>query len=298
MNIIDTKQSYCGFITIVGRPNVGKSTIMNHLIGQKISITSRKPQTTQHVIHGVNIQENCQYIFVDTPGFQTKYMTKINTLLNEAVINELQDIDVVLFIVEAGLFNSADEQVIQLLPRNKPVFLVINKIDKYKDKILMDTFIKSIQPLFKFENVLLVSAKQHDGIDNVLKQIKGFIPEGSFLYLEDQVTNRDKRFLTAEIIREKLFRYLGQELPYNATVIIDEYNDKDDIAKISAIILVDKQNQKGIVIGKNGLKLKHISTEARIDIEKLLIKKVFLQLWVKVKTGFADEEKFLQQFSK
>ena len=295
-NNVKELKTYCGFITIVGRPNVGKSTIMNHLIGQKISITSRKPQTTQHIIHGINVRNNYQYIFVDTPGFQTRYLNKVNKLLNESVINELKNIDVVLFVIEFGIFNQADEQVLGLLPKNKQVYLVINKIDKNKDKLLMNEFVDLIGKKFKFTKILLLSAKQHLGINEALDDISSVLPEGPFLYLDDQITNRSSSFLTGEIIREKLFRYLGQELPYSTAVIIDEFNDKEEIVKINGTILVDKQNQRGILIGKNGIKLKQISTEARMDIEALLTKKVFLQLWVKVKSGFADDEKYLKQF--
>ncbi len=289
---INTK---CGFIAIVGRPNVGKSTLMNHLIGQKISITSRKPQTTQHKINGVLTSGDKQFIFVDTPGFQKRYLNKMNDLLNLAVVNSLSHVDVVLYVVEAGLFNPGDEAVIELLPKNVNVILVVNKEDKLKDKEELSRYIYTISGKFPFKHVVKLSAKHHLGLEELLSTIE--LPEGPFLYPDDQLTDKNTKFLVSEIIREKLFRHLGEELPYSIAVSIDEFSTKDPkLTNISATILVDKTNQKGIVIGKNGEKLKQISTEARIDIEQLINSKVFLRVWVKVKTGFADEAKFLKQF--
>lgn len=289
--------THCGFIAIVGRPNVGKSTLMNHLIGQKISITSRKPQTTQHKINGVLTTGNNQFIFVDTPGFQKRYLNKLNDLLNLAVVNSLVNVDVVLYVVEAGLFNQGDEAIIPLLPKDKNVILVINKQDKLKDKEELSRFIYTISGKFAFKQVIGLSAKHHLGIEELLNTITPYLPKGQFLYPDDQLTDKNTKFLVSEIIREKLFRHLGQELPYSIAVIVDEFSTKDPLlTRISATILVDKSNQKGIVIGKNGEKLKGISTEARMDIEQLVDCKVFLQVWVKVKTGFADEAKFLKQF--
>ena len=285
----------CGFVAIVGRPNVGKSTLMNHLIGQKISITSRKPQTTQHKINGVLSSGDKQFIFVDTPGFQKRYLNKMNDLLNLAVVNSLSNVDAVLYVVEAGLFNPGDEAVIELLPKNGNVILVVNKQDKIKDKEELARYIYTISGKFPFKHVVGLSAKHHTGLEELLEKIE--LPQGPFLYPDDQLTDKNTKFLVSEIIREKLFRHLGEELPYSIAVIIDEFSSKDPkLTRISATILVDKINQKGIVIGKNGEKLKQISTEARLDIEQLVSNKVFLQVWVKVKTGFADEAKFLKQF--
>ena len=293
----ENMKTHCGFIAIVGRPNVGKSTLMNHLVGQKISITSRKPQTTQHKINGVLTEGNNQYVFVDTPGFQKRYINKLNNLLNLAVVNSLSNVDVVLYVVEAGLFNPGDEAVIELLPKEGNVILVINKQDKLKDKDELAKYIYTISGKFHFKYVIGLSAKHHLGLDELLKAITPCLPKGPFLYPDDQLTDKNTKFLVSEIIREKLFRHLGQELPYSVAVNIDEYSTKEPLlTRISATILVDKPNQKGIVIGKNGEKLKSISTEARMDIEQLIDCKVFLQVWVKVKTGFADEAKFLKQF--
>lgn len=287
----------CGFVSIVGRPNVGKSTLMNHLIGQKISITSRKPQTTQQKISGVLTVENTQYIFVDTPGFQKLYLNKLNNLLNQSVINSISDVDAVIFVVEALIFNQGDQNVIDLLPKNKNVILVVNKQDKAKDHAELNKFIKSVRQKFDFSDVVLVSAKTHSGMDEILKYLNKYIPESNFLYPEDQLTDKNTKFLVSEIIREKLFRNLGEELPYSLAVNIDEFDVSDSkLTKINATIIVDKANQKGMVIGKGGEKLKKISSEARIDIETLLDNKVFLQVWVKVKSGFADQATFLKQF--
>jgi len=286
----------CGFVAIVGRPNVGKSTLMNHLIGQKVSITSRKPQTTQHRVNGVLIKGNCQYVFVDTPGFQKRYINKLNTLLNQSVINSLATVDVVLFVVEAGIFNAGDAEILAVLPQNKNVILVANKQDKLKNKYDLADYLKQLGSKFTFKHELSVSAKHNLGLDDILSSIAPCLPESEFLYPDEQLTDKSSAFLVSEIIREKLFRYLGEELPYSLAVEVNEFKVEEGLTRISATIFVDKTNQKGIVIGKNGEKLKKISSEARIDMEKLLMTKVFLQVWVKVKSGFADEAKFLKQF--
>jgi GTP-binding protein Era len=269
---------------------------MNHLIGQKISITSRKPQTTQHRVNGVVSMGQYQYVFIDTPGFQKRYINKLNTLLNKSVINSLTDIDAIVLVVEAGSFNTGDEEVIALLPPDANVFLVINKQDKIKDKYHLDEYVKQVSIKYPFKKVILASAKQHFGIEEILKHIKDVFPQGEFLYPTDQLTNKSSQFLCSEIIREKLFRYLGEELPYSLAVEINDFKLDDELYRISATIIVDKENQKPIVIGRGGEKLKKISSESRMDMEQLLQNKVFLQVWVKVKSGFADDLKFLSQF--
>jgi GTP-binding protein Era len=294
---MEKNESYCGFVTIIGRPNVGKSTLMNHLIGQKISITSRKPQTTQYRINGViTYNQIYQLIFIDTPGFQNKYKNKLNSQLNKNVVLSIENVDLVLYIVEAPVFNKADEDVLGLLNKNQKVILIINKQDKVKNKYELAKFKSSIEKKFDFRDVFIVSAKHHLGIDILLNKIKDYMPSGEFLYPEDQLTNRSNQFLAKEIIREKLFRYLGEELPYSLTVNIEKYEYTNNMININAIIIVDKDNQKGIVIGRDGEKLKKISTDARIDMESLFGHKVFLDVWVKVKSGFADDTKFLEQF--
>ncbi len=269
---------------------------MNHLIGQKISITSRKPQTTQHKINGVLTEDNYQFIFVDTPGFQKRYMNKLNNALNQSVINSLKEVDIVLFLVEAGIFNDGDMEVLKLLPSHRNVILVISKQDKLKEKNMLQSFANEVKSKFDFKALAYVSAKHNMGLQSVINEIKPFLPKGDFLYPNDQLTDKSSKFLVSEIVREKLFRHLGEELPYSLAVQVEEYDISETLVRISITIIVDKENQKGIVIGKSGLKLKTISSEAREDIQRLLGVQVYLQAWVKVKSGFADEAKFLQQF--
>lgn len=289
-------KTYCGFVAIIGRPNVGKSTLMNHLIGQKISITSRKPQTTRHKVTGVYTAEDSQYIFVDTPGFQSKYLTKLNQALNQSVVNSLSNVDAIVLVVEAGIFNSADEEVLKLLPVNANVILCINKNDLLKNKDELNSFTNSIASKYPFKSVIAVAAKHHNGMEELLIAIKPHLPESVFLYPEEQLTDKSSKFLASEIIREKLFRYLGEELPYSLMVDIDKFEETPTVTKVYATIIVDKDNQKPIIIGKGGEKLKKISTESRLDMEKLFDTKIHLEVWVKVKTGFADDVRFLKQF--
>lgn len=291
-----TNQTYCGFISIVGRPNVGKSTLMNHLIGQKVSITSRKPQTTRHKVTGVLTQEDTQYIFVDTPGFQKLYLNKMNEALNQSVINSLSNVDAVIYVVEAGLFNAGDEAVLNLLPKNGNVILVVNKRDKFKDKSVLMQFIRDVKAKFPFKQVLSVSAKHEYGLDKLLAETKECLHESVFLYPEDQLTDKSSKFMASEIIREKLFRSLGEELPYSLMVEIDQFEQNAKLTRVFATIIVDRENQKPMIIGKGGEKLKKISIESRLDMEKMFETKVHLEIWVKVKSGFADDLKFLQQF--
>lgn len=290
-------KTYCGFISIVGRPNVGKSTLMNHLIGQKVSITSRKPQTTRHKVTGVYTVDDAQFIFVDTPGFQKLNLNKFNVALNQSVVNSLSNVDAILYVVEAGLFNDGDKEVLNLLPQNHAnVILVVNKKDKLKDKQELNKFVSEVSKMYSFKSVLSVAAKHDNGLDMVLGNIKKHLPESVFLYPEDQLTDKSSSFMASEIIREKLFRSLGEELPYSLMVEIDKFEQTTKLTRIFATIVVDRDNQKPIIIGKGGEKLKKISIESRLDMEKLFETKVHLEIWVKVKRGFADEMKFLQQF--
>lgn len=292
-----TNTTYCGFVAIVGRPNVGKSTLMNHLIGQKVSITSRKPQTTRHKVTGVYTEENVQYIFVDTPGFQKLNLNKMNLALNQSVVNSLSAVDAVIYVVEAGLFNDGDREVLNLLPKKHDnVILVVNKKDKLKDKNELDKFVSDIKNQYHFKEVVIVAAKHDHGMKDVLTAVKHSLPESVFLYPEDQLTDKSSSFMASEIIREKLFRSLGEELPYSLMVEIDKFEQTSKLTKVFATIVVDRENQKPIIIGKGGEKLKKISIESRLDMEKLFDTKVHLEIWVKVKKGFADELKFLQQF--
>ena len=286
----------CGFVAIVGRPNVGKSTLMNHLIGQKISITSKKAQTTRHKITGVYTDERSQFIFVDTPGFQTRHRNALNDRLNQNVTEAIGGVDVVAFVVEAMRFSEADRAVIRLLPKHLPVILVVNKIDRAKSKAELDDFIQQLQQEFDFAGVEAVSAKHGLRIGELLARLRPHLPESVPLYPEDAVTDRSARFLAAEIVREKLFRHLGEELPYAANVAVEQFEEEDGLYRIYIAVLVDKDGQKAIIIGKGGEKLKKISTEARLDMEKLFETKVFLKVWVKVKSGWADDARFLQEF--
>ena len=287
----------CGFIAIVGRPNVGKSTLMNHLIGQKISITSKKAQTTRHKVTGIYTDDTAQFVFVDTPGFQTYHRNALNDRLNLNVTEAVSGVDVIVFVVEALRFSDADRIVLQQLPKNTPVVLVVNKIDKdkAKDAATLDAFIAEVRQAFDFADCEVVSAKHGLRIANLLAKLKSYLPESVPMYPEDMITDKSSRFLAAEIVREKLFRYLGEELPYAMNVEVEKFDEGDGIHHIYIAVLVDKENQKPIVIGKGGEKLKKISTEARLDMEKLFDCKIFLKVWVKVKSGWADDVRFLNE---
>ena len=282
----------CGFVAIVGRPNVGKSTLMNHLIGQKISITSKKAQTTRNRVTGIYTDDTAQFVFVDTPGFQTNHRNALNDRLNQNVTEALSGVDVVVFVVEAMRFTDADRVVLKQLPKHTPVVLVVNKIDKdkAKDKFALEAFINEVRQEFEFTASEAVSAKHGLRIANLLELLKPYLPESIPMYPEDMVTDKSSRFLAMEIVREKLFRYLGEELPYAMNVEVEQFEEEESgLFRIYIAVLVDKDSQKAILIGKGGEKLKKISTEARLDMEKLFDTKVFLKIWVKVKSGWADD---------
>ena len=288
----------CGFVAIVGRPNVGKSTLMNHLIGQKISITSKKAQTTRNRVTGIYTDDTAQFVFVDTPGFQTNHRNALNDRLNQNVTEALSGVDVVVFVVEAMRFTDADRVVLKQLPKHTPVVLVINKIDKdkAKDKFALEAFINEVRQEFEFTASEAVSAKHGLRIANLLELLKPYLPESIPMYPEDMVTDKSSRFLAMEIVREKLFRYLGKELPYAMNVEVEQFEEEESgLFRIYIAVLVDKDSQKAILIGKGGEKLKKISTEARLDMEKLFDTKVFLKIWVKVKSGWADDIRFLRE---
>jgi GTP-binding protein Era len=285
-----------GFVAIVGRPNVGKSTLLNRLIGQKISIVSRKAQTTRHRITGIRTDEAAQYIFVDTPGFQTKFRSALNEAMNRGVTTTLADVDAVLFVIEAGKFDNRDAAVLKLLPKDQPVILVINKADLVKDKAQLLPFMERMSKEFNFHAIVPLSAQKVLKVDVLLDAILPLLPEGEPMYDEDQVTDRSERFLAAELIREKIFRLVGDELPYSTAVEIEKYEEEGNLRRIYAAILVDRDAQKAIIIGKDGERLKEISTQARTDMEKMFDGKVFLEVWVKVKSGWADDTRMLRQF--
>lgn len=287
-----------GFVAIVGRPNVGKSTLMNHLIGQKISITSKKAQTTRNRVTGIYTDDTAQFVFVDTPGFQTNHRNALNDRLNQNVTEALSGVDVVVFVVEAMRFTDADRVVLKQLPKHTPVVLVVNKIDKdkAKDKFALEAFINEVRQEFEFAASEAVSAKHGLRIANLLELLKPYLPESIPMYPEDMVTDKSSRFLAMEIVREKLFRYLGEELPYAMNVEVEQFEEEESgLFRIYIAVLVDKDSQKAILIGKGGEKLKKISTEARLDMEKLFDTKVFLKIWVKVKSGWADDIRFLRE---
>jgi GTP-binding protein Era len=283
-----------GYIAIVGRPNVGKSTLLNRVVGQKISITSRKAQTTRHRVMGVRTEANAQFVFVDTPGFQTRYGGVMNTAMNRSVKQALADTDAVLMVVEAGRLGNADRQVLELLPKDQPVLLVANKSDQIKDNAAMLDFLKSASEAYPFSEIVPVSAKQGTGINELIKTLTGYLPPGQPLFGEDDYTDQTERVLAAELIREKLFRLCGEEIPYATAVAIDKFEEEGRLRRIFATILVDRDSQKAIVIGKGGEKLKQISTQARQDMEKLFDAKVYLEVWVKVKGGWSDDIRVLK----
>lgn len=283
-----------GFVAIVGRPNVGKSTLLNNLVGQKVSITSRKAQTTRHRINGILTDKQSQFIFVDTPGFQMKHTNRLNSMMNRVVTQSLKEVDVVLFIIEALHFDDRDKLILKLLPNNKPVILVINKIDNVADKKQLLPFLDEMAKCFAFDSMVPISAEKKIQLPNLLDSIRPHLPQGVPLYDEDDITDRNERFVAAELVREKLFRLMGDEIPYATSVVIEEFKIEGSLRRIHASIIVEKANQKAIVIGKNGEKLKAIGTQARKEMEKFFGSKVFLQIWVKVKSGWADDSKVLR----
>jgi GTPase len=292
----DSSDYRCGYIAIVGRPNVGKSTLMNALIGAKVSITSRKAQTTRHRITGIQTKDNTQFVYVDTPGFQTRHSNPLNRTLNRTVTNTLTASDVILFIIEAGTFGPADQQVIDLLPKNVPCILVINKSDRVKDKAVMMPFAQRIMGLYPFAAVVPVSATLNFQLDNLEGEIKKYLPLNDPIFGEDDITDRSEKFLAAEIVREKLFRFVGDELPYTSTVLIEQFEQEGDLRRVFVAILVERDTHKSMVIGNKGARLKDISTQARLDMEKLFGGPVYLEIWVKVKSGWADNEAGLRAY--
>ena len=286
----------CGYIAIVGRPNVGKSTLMNQLIGAKVSITSRKAQTTRHRITGIQTLDDAQFIYVDTPGFQTRHSNALNKTLNKTVTNTLISADVILYLVEAGTFGPADQQVIDLLPQDVPCVLVINKSDRVKDKAALMPFAQELAAKHNFAAIVPVSAKLRFQLDALQNEIKRFLPENQPVFGPDDITDRSEKFLASEIVREKLFRLVGDELPYTSTVLIEKFEQEGDLRRIFAAILVERDTHKSMVIGNKGARLKELSTQSRLDMEKLFGGPVYLEIWIKVKSGWADNEAGLRAY--
>ena len=291
----DKVETYCGYVAIVGRPNVGKSTLLNHLLRQKLSITSRKPQTTRHRIIGVTSDDHHQCVFVDTPGLHSVRKRALNRVMNETVISVINDVDAVIFVVERLSFNQEDHKVLDLLREiYKPVFLVINKTDKIKQKDSLLPHMNQLSALFNFSEIIPASALGGHNLDRLEKAVKSCLPQGQFLFPKNQFTDRSMRFFASELIREKITRQLGDELPYDITVEIEKFTEEEAFIDIHGLILIDRSGQKKIIIGKNGARLKTIGIAAREDMEEAFACKVMLRLWVKVRSGWADDERALQ----
>ncbi|MBK1781002.1 GTPase Era [Advenella sp. WQ 585] len=283
-----------GFIAVVGRPNVGKSTLTNALIGSKISIVSRKAQTTRHRIHGVLTRDREQFVFVDTPGFQTRHGGAMNRMMNRVVTQALADVDVVLHVVEAGKWSAGDDNIVPLLPSSKKCILVISKVDTLKNKNEMFDFVGNIMSKFSYDAVVPLSAVKKIQLDTLLNEISRRLPEGEPMFEEDALTDRSLRFIAAELIREKIFRLVGDELPYACTVVIEKWDEDESGAHISACVVVERESHKPILLGAKGMHMKRIASEARQDIRELLDKPVFLEVYIKVRKGWSDKESALR----
>lgn len=284
-----------GFVAIVGRPNVGKSTLLNRLVGQKVSITSSKPQTTRHAITGIVTRPGYQIAFVDTPGYQTRHRSPLNRVMNRAVAASLLSADAIVWVVEALKFGGGDEAIAHLLAQHVPVVLAINKIDLVPRKEQLLPFIEEMASRRAFAAIVPVSAHKELQMDALLNELAAVLPGGPKLFADDEITTANERFLAGELLQEKLFRLLGEELPYATMVQIEEFKVVGDVRHIHGVVLVDKASQKGIVIGRDGQKLKEIATQARRDMERLFGGRVFLELWVRVKRGWGRTEASLRR---
>ena len=291
----NSKENFrCGYVALIGRPNVGKSTLMNFILGQKISITSHRPQTTRHRIVGIKTTDEAQFVYVDTPGIHDNEKKAMNRYMNRTAGASFKDVDVIVLLVDAKRWTNEDELVIKRLQHvTTPVILAVNKVDLLKKKEDLLPYIEKIKNKYEFSNIIPVSAIKGDNVEGFEKTVLDYLPQSEAFYDEDQITDRSSRFMASEIIREKLTRNLAQELPYNLTVEIEKFTNDEKLLDIAAIIWVERENQKAIIIGKQGSKLKDMGTKARIDMEKLFGQKVFLQLWVKVKSGWSDDERAL-----
>ncbi|MFT2092988.1 GTPase Era [Paraglaciecola sp. 2405UD69-4] len=290
------EKTHCGMIAIVGRPNVGKSTLLNKLLGQKVSITSRKPQTTRHRIMGIDTEENRQAIYVDTPGLHIEEKRAINRFMNRAASSSIADVGLVLFLVEGTKWTDDDQMVLTKVQQaNVPCWLIVNKSDNVKDKALMMPHLQWLNEQHEFKHIMPISAKTGKNVNELRDLVFGTLPESEFYYPDDYITDRSSRFMAAEIVREKLMRFTGDELPYSITVEIEQFMLADNgVYRINGLILVERDTQKSMVIGKGGQRLKTIGAEARKDMEALFDTKVYLELWVKVKSGWADDERALR----
>ena len=284
----------CGAIALIGRPNVGKSTLLNALLGQKLSITSRKPQTTRYSVRGIWTTPSAQFVFVDTPGFQTRHVSALNRAMNQGVRSTLNDVDVVLLVLDAGRFDAEDRALLKLVPEHVPVFAVVNKIDRTRTETLLP-FLQEVAKEGRFAEIVPVSARSRKGLDELLRTLERRLPEQPAIYPDDEVTDRNERFLAAELLREKLFRLLGDEIPYGSRVEIDKFEQRGNLRRIHASVVVEKDSHKRIIIGSRGDKLKEIASAARADMEKLFGGKVYLETWVKVRRGWTEDEATLKR---
>jgi GTP-binding protein Era len=285
-----TQEPYrCGLIALVGRPNVGKSTLLNALIGQKLAITSSKPQTTRHRLRGIHTDASEQIVFIDTPGFQTLHGNALNRAMNRAVVGALAEAHAALLVVEAGRFGAEDLALVKLVPAGLPLLVVVNKIDTVEPPELLP-FLKTVAEGSGITEILPVSARRGKGLAAVTGAVRPYLPQQAAIYPEDDITDRNERFLAAEIIREKLFRSLGDELPYTAHVEIENFEERGSLRRIHAAIVLEREGHKAIVIGTRGEKLKSMATAARLDMEKLFGGKVYLEVWVKVRPGWTESE--------
>ena len=288
--------TYCGYIALVGRPNVGKSTLLNRILQQKLCITSKKPQTTRHSILGIRTEENYQFVYVDTPGIHKGSKKAMNRMMNKTALSVLRDVDAVAFIVDGTHWDEEDEYVLRIIKQiSVPCFLIVNKVDKIPDKAILLPWLETMSQQHDFAAIIPLSAKTGVQVDTLQQRLQTVLPEGPHLFNEDQFTDRSMRFLCAELLREKIFRLCGQELPYATTVDIESYKDEGSLIRIHALILVDRDNHKRMIIGDKGSKLKEMASSARVEMETLLGKKVFLQCWCKVKSGWSDDERLLKQ---
>lgn len=290
--------SYCGYTAIIGRPNVGKSTLLNQILQQKLSITSRKPQTTRHTILGIQTVGDYQTVYVDTPGIHQGVKKTLNQMMNKAAKRVLHDVDAVVVVIDCTRWTEDDEYVFSLLQHVEatvPCFLVINKVDLFADKAQLLPYIESLSQRHPFTDIIPLSAKTGAQVAQLERCLQRVLPEGPHLFDSEQYTDRSVKFLCAELLREKIFRLCGQELPYTTTVDIESYHDEGNLVRIHALILVERENHKRMIIGDKGEKMKAMATSSRLDMEQLLGKKVFLQCWCKVKSGWSDDERVLKQ---
>lgn len=291
----ETTGSRCGYVAIVGRPNVGKSTLLNHILGQKISITSRKPQTTRNAVIGIKTEGDVQIIFVDTPGMHLGQQKAINRYMNKAATSAMKDVDVVVFVIDRFIWTEEDEAVAEKLQHlGCPIILAVNKVDQIEDKETLLPHLQSLSEKLNVAEIVPMSALRNTNLDRLEQIITERLPQGIHMYPEDQITDRSSRFMAAEIVREKITRQLGDELPYEMAVEIEEFKQEGNLLNISALILVERDGQKKILIGDKGSRIKLIGTEARTDMEKLFEMKIMLKLWVKVKSGWSDDERALR----